>query len=60
MDEHYEDSYYRTQKASDKDWFLKLPRYQTNLKYNLYGLYTHNTKIANLNLPGRTIMKSGT
>ena len=46
-------------KASDQGRFLKLPRYQKNLKYNFDGLYSYNTRIALLDLPRRTITKLG-
>jgi hypothetical protein len=38
MDQHYDDFFYSAQKASDKDKFLGLPRFQKNLKYNFDGL----------------------
>ncbi len=38
MDEHYDDFFYNAQKVSGKDKFLKLPRFQKNLKYNFYGI----------------------
>ena len=59
MDERFEDFLYFTQKASDADKFLKFPRFQKNLKYNFDGLYSYNTKVAHLDLPGRTIIKLG-
>ena len=46
-------------KASDKDKFLKLPRFQANLRYNFDGLYSYRTKTAHLDLPSRTIVKLG-
>ena len=45
--------------ASDKGKFLKLPRYQRNLKYNFDGLYSYNTRVALLGLSRRTIIKIG-
>ena len=45
--------------ASDKGKFLKLPRYQKNLKYNFDGLYSYNTRAALLDLPRQTITKLG-
>jgi hypothetical protein len=46
-------------KAIDKGKFVKLPRFQKNLKYNFDGLYSYNTRIALLDLPHRTITKLG-
>ena len=59
MDERFEDFVYFTQKVSDADKFLKFPRFQRNLKSNFDGLYSYNTRIALLDLPGRTIIKLG-
>ncbi len=59
MDQHYDDVFEGAQKASDKGKFMKLPRFQRNLKYNFDGLYSNSTKIAHLDLPSRTIMKLG-
>ncbi len=59
MHQHYDDFCYSAQKASDKDKFLRLPRYQKNLKYNFDGLDSYSTKIAHFDLPGRTIVKLG-
>ena len=59
MDQHFDDFFENAMKASDKGRFLKLPRYQKNLKYNFDGLYSYNTRIALLDLPGRTITKIG-
>ncbi len=58
MDQHYDDFFENAQKATDKGG-LKLPNYQKNLKYNFDRLYSYNTKIAHLDLPGRTIVKLG-
>ena len=59
MDQHFDDFFENAMKASDKGKFLKLPRYQKNLKYNFDGLYSYNTRIALLDLPRRTITKLG-
>ena len=59
MDQHYDDFFEKGQKATDKGRFLKLPRYQKHLKYNFDGLYSYNTKIAHLDLSGKTITKLG-
>ena len=59
MDQHFDDFFEKALKASDKGKFLKLPRYQKNLKYNFDGLYSYNTRIALLDLPRRTITKLG-
>ena len=59
MDQHFDDFFENAMKASDKGRFLKLPRYQKNLKYNFDGLYSYNTRIALLGLPYRTIIKIG-
>ena len=58
-DQHYDEFFENAQKASDKDKFLKLPRFQANLRYNFDGLYSYRTKIAFINMPGMTIMKLG-
>ena len=58
-DQHYDEFFENAQKASDKDKFLKLPRFQANLRYNFDGLYSYRTKIAHLDLPSRTIVKLG-
>ena len=39
MDQRFGDFFENAMKASDKGRFLKLPRYQKNLKYNFDGLY---------------------
>ncbi len=59
MDQHYDDLFETAQKATDKGRFLKLPRYQKNLKYNLDEFYSHSTKIAHLDLPRKTVVKFG-
>ena len=59
MDQHFDDFFESASKASDKGRFLKLPRYQKNLKYNFDGLYSYNTRVALLDLPRRTITKIG-
>ena len=59
MDQNYDDFFEKAQKASDKGKVLKLPRFQRNLRYNFDGLYSYRTKIAHLDLPGRTIVKLG-
>ncbi len=46
-------------RLQDKDTFLKLPRVQTNLKYNIGGLHSYNTKLTHLDMPGRTLVKFG-
>ena len=59
MDQHYDEFFENAQKASDKGKFMKLPRFQRNLKYNFDGLYSYSTKIAHLDLPSRMIVKLG-
>ncbi len=59
MDQHYDDLLENAQKATDNGRFLKLHRFQKNLKYNFAGLYSHSTKIPHLDLPSRTIVKLG-
>ena len=59
MDQYYDEFFENAQKASDKGKFMKLPRFHRNLKYNFDGLYSYSTKIAHLDLPGRTIVKLG-
>ena len=60
MDQHYDEFFENAMKASDKGKFLKLPRFQANLRYNFDGLYSSRTKIAHLDLPSMTIVKLGT
>ena len=59
MDQQYDEFFENAMKASDKGKVLKLPRFQANLRYNFDGLYSYLTKIAHLDLPGRTIVKLG-
>ena len=59
MDQHYDEFFENAMKASDKGKFVKLPRFQNNLKYNFDGLYSYNTRIALLDLPHRKITKLG-
>ncbi len=59
MDQHYDKFFENAMKASDKGKFVKLPRFQRNLKYNFDGLYSYNTEVAHLDLPSRTIVKLG-
>ncbi len=59
MDQHYDELFENAMKASDKGKFVKLPRFQRNLRYNFDGLYSYRTKIAHLDLPSRTIVKLG-
>ena len=59
MDQRFNDFFESAMKASDKARFLKLPRYQKNLKYNFDGFYSYNTRIALLDLPRRTITEIG-
>ena len=59
MDQHYDELFENGRKASDKGKFMKLPRFQMNLKYNFDGLYSYSTKIAHLDLPSRTMVKLG-
>ena len=37
MDQHYDEFFENAQKASDKGKFMKLPRFQRNLKYKFDG-----------------------
>ncbi len=59
MDQHFDDFFENAQKASDKGKFLELSRFQKNLKYNFDGLYSYNTRIAELNMSNRTILMRG-
>ena len=58
-DPRYDDFFENALTASNKGKFLKFPRFKTNLRYNFDGLYSYHTKIAHINLPGRTIMMLG-
>ena len=57
--ERYDDFFFYTREATWKGKFMRLPRFQKNLKYNFDGLYSYNTRIALLDLPHRTITKLG-
>ncbi len=59
MNQHYHEFFENAQNASDKGRFMKLPRFQMNLKYNFDGLYSYSTQIAHLDLPSKIIMKLG-
>ncbi len=57
MDQHYDDVFQSLQKATGTCKFMKLPRYQENLKYNFNKLYSYSTNIAHLDLPAGTLVK---
>ena len=59
MEQRSDDFFENATKASDKGKFLKLPRYQKDLKCNFDGLYIYNTRIAHLDMPHKTIIKIG-
>ena len=59
MDQHCDDIFESAQKATDNGKFMKLPRFQKSLRYNIDGFYKYNTKIPHLDLPARTIVKLG-
>ncbi len=59
MDQPYDDFFESAQKATDNGKFMMPPRLQKNLKYNFDGLYSYSTKIAHLDLPGKTTLKLG-
>jgi hypothetical protein len=59
MDQTYENFLYDAERATDKGMVLKFPRYQKNLRYNLNGLYSYSTKIADIDFRGRTITSRG-
>ena len=59
MDRRFGDFFGNVMTANDKGKFLKLPRYEKNLKYNFDGLYSYNTRIAHLDMPRKTIIKIG-
>ena len=59
MDQHFDDFFENSMKASDKGRFLKLPRYQKNLKCNFNGLFSYDNRVALLDLPRRTAIKIG-
>ena len=46
-------------KATDKSKKLKLPRFERNLRYDLNGLYSFKTLIAELNFENKTIKRLG-
>ena len=58
-DQHYDEFFENALTASNKGKFLKFPRFKANLRYNFDGLYSYHTKIAHINMPGRTIMMLG-
>ena len=47
------------EKATDRGKVLKFDRYCKNLRYNSEGIYSYGTKIADLDLGQRTILKLG-
>ena len=55
MDQHFADFLKSNTNASDKGKFLKLPRYQKNLKHNFDGLYSYNTRIAHPDMPHKSL-----
>ena len=59
MDQNYGDFLYKVEQATDKDKVLKFPRRQKNLRYNLNGLYSYNTNIADIDFLRRTITSKG-
>jgi hypothetical protein len=59
MNQQYDKFFENAQNATDKGGFLKLPRYQQNLKYNFDGFYGYCTNIGHHDLPGKTMVKLG-
>jgi hypothetical protein len=59
MDQNYGDFLYKVEQATDKGKVLKFPRHQKNLRYNLNGLYSYNTNIADIDFLRRTITSKG-
>jgi len=57
--ERYEDFMNYAREAQWKEKFLRLPRFQKNLKYNFDGVYSYNIRIADLNVPDKTSRKRG-
>ena len=53
--QHYDDFFENALSATNKGKFLKFPRFKANLRYNLDGLYSYHTKIADINMQDRTI-----
>ena len=46
-------------RATERAWKLKFPRYSKNLRYDLDGIYSYGTRIAELNMLDKTIRKLG-
>ena len=60
MDRTFEEFYDAALEATRKGKGLKMNRYGTNLRYNSEGVYSYNTKIADLDWNLRKISKRGT
>ena len=45
--------------ATERGWKLKFARYYRNLRYDLDGIYSYGTRIAELNMLDKTIRKLG-
>ena len=59
MDGVYGEFFRTTQRETDKERKLKLPRYTKNLRYDAFGIYSYGTQIAELNMLDRTIRSLG-
>ena len=60
MDRTFEEFYDAALEATRKGKGLKMNRYGTNLRYNSEGVYSYNTKTADLDWNLRKISKRGT
>jgi hypothetical protein len=59
MDDSFKEFYDKAEQAKLKGKGLKMPKYCKNLRYNSEGIYSYNTKIADLNFAFKTISKRG-
>ena len=59
MDKSFDEFWEAAERARMKGIGLKFNRYRKNLRYNSEGIYSYNTKIADLNFWFRSVSKRG-
>jgi hypothetical protein len=59
MNDSFEEFFDKAWQAKLKGKGLKFPRFGQNLRYNSEGIYSYNTKIADLDFAFRTIRQRG-
>ena len=59
MDKSFDEFWDAAQRATEKGKGLKLNRYGKHLRYNSTGIYSYNTKIADLDFRFRAVSKRG-